>query len=93
MKVDKRMMSDARSVEMLKAEWDSVFSQGAILAELPIEKWLDDIERAESIGGIMDPTLYRRYIYSGKGEVIKDVLNGALAFKQAILKARVEDFM
>lgn len=79
---------NAQAIADLQAAWDIVFQQGALLAEFPIEGWLAAFSYAESIAPILDPTLSRDYMYSGKGEVIKDVLSAALVFKQAILKAR-----
>jgi hypothetical protein len=76
------------TVEDTMQGWDLVFQQGVLLSHLPIEEWLAAFGKAESIAPILDPTLYRNYIYSGKGEVIKDVLNAALTFKNAILKAQ-----
>ena len=68
--------------------WDFVMRQGAMLALLPIEDWLSAFDRAEALGPILDPTLYREYLFSGKGEIIKDVLHHALLFKRAIQRAQ-----
>lgn len=83
-------MTDQEAIALTQNGWTIVFQQGAILALLPIEEWLKAFTRAESIGPILDPTLYRSYTYSGKGEVIKDVLEAALVFKQAIIKAQTQ---
>lgn len=65
-----------------------VMSQGAILAMLPIEQWLDSLLRAEAVGPFLDPTLYMTYIASGKGDLIKEIFGAALRFKTAILAAQ-----
>jgi hypothetical protein len=65
-----------------------ILSQGALFTLFPIEDWLDGLRRADTIAPILDPTLYRDYLYSGKGELITDLLTAALAFKRAILKAQ-----
>jgi hypothetical protein len=84
------MMTDNEAVQATTEGWDFVFQQGAMLALMPIEDWLASFDKAESIAPITDPTLYRNYLYSGKGEIIKDVLVAALEFKHAILKAQKE---
>lgn len=81
-------MTDKEAIEGLQAGWTAVFQQGAVVALFPIEDWLAALERAENLGPFVDPTLYREYLYSGKGEIIKDVLSAALVFKQAIVKAQ-----
>ena len=85
-----REQVDQEAVTALHQSWDFVMQQGAMLALMPIEDWLADFDRAEMRGPFIDPTLYREYLYSGKGDIIKDVLRGALVFKQAILKAQVK---
>ena len=65
-----------------------VFQQGALLAMFPIEEWLQQLQRAETLAPILDPTLYRDYIYSGRDELIRELLEGALAFKRAVVKAQ-----
>lgn len=75
-------------IKVIYQGWDFVLQQGAMLALLPIEEWLKAFSVAETIGPIRDPTLYKKYLESGKGEIIQDVLKAALTFKQAILKAQ-----
>jgi hypothetical protein len=65
-----------------------LMQQGALIAMFPVEKWLEDLGRSETIAGIVDPTLYRDYPYSEKPEVIKDVLRAAIKFKAVILAAQ-----
>jgi hypothetical protein len=81
------MEKEAAVVE-LQTLWSMVMNQGALLAMLPIEESLRDLERSETIAPILDPTLFRDYLYSGKGDLIKDVLRAAVQFKAAILKAQ-----
>lgn len=83
-------MTDEEAVQATQDGWTFVFQQGAMLAMMPIEEWLGAFDRADATAPILDPTLYRDYIYSGKGEIIKDILRAALTFKQAILKAQKE---
>lgn len=81
-------MTDDEAVQATADGWSFVFRQGAMLALMPIEDWLEAFDKAESIAPITDPTLYRDY--NGKGEIIKNVLVAALNFKRAILKAQKE---
>ena len=81
-------MTDSEAMETTRQGWDFVLHQGAMLAMMPIEDWLEAFSRAETLGPLVDPTLYREYLYSGKGEIIKDVLGAALVFKRAIVKAQ-----
>lgn len=71
-----------------KAGVEFVMSQGAMLAMLPLEKWLADLERQDTIGPILDPTMYREYLYSGRREMLLEVLSAAVALKSAIVKAQ-----
>lgn len=81
-------LSDSETLDLTRQGWDFVFRQGAMIALMPIEDWLTALDRAETVGPILDPTLYRDYLQSGKGEVIKDVLHAALAFKRVIVAAQ-----
>jgi hypothetical protein len=72
----------------LTLQYEMLAQWGALIAELPIEQWISDLEYMDTIGPIIDPTLYRAYIYSGKKEPLLEMLRGALAFKQGVLRAR-----
>lgn len=65
-----------------------LMTQGAMLAMLPIEEWLADFNHADSVAHVMDPTMYRKYIFSGRDVMIKQVLESALRYKEVILKAQ-----
>lgn len=82
------MSSTFKSVGELQLGWGLLLSQGAIVAELPIEEWLRGLERADSVAPFLDPTAYRTYLHSGKGELLKEVFAAALVFKRAIQKAQ-----
>jgi hypothetical protein len=73
-----------------QADIEFLFAQAKILAILPLEEWLRDFERAETLAPILDPTLYRNYIYDPekKGEAIKAVIRAAIPLKREILKLR-----
>lgn len=76
------------SVASMMEGFEFVMRQGAMLALLPIEEWLAAFDRADAIAPILDPTLYREYLYSGKAKILLEVLNAALVFKQAIVQAQ-----
>ena len=59
---------------------------------LPIEDWLNAFDRAETIGSILDPTLYRDYIFDkeGKGEDLKALFRAALPLKREILRLQAK---
>lgn len=63
-----------------------LITQGALIAMMPIQEWLDDLDHSESVAAILDPTLFRDYLYSPKPEALKEVLRAALGFKAAIQK-------
>ena len=62
-----------------------LLAQGAIIALLPIEKWIEDLNRMDTIGPILDPTLYKKYLDSGREQPTKALLTAALRFKLAVL--------
>ena len=78
------------TIRDIHAGWDVLLGQAGIISLLPLEDWLVAFERAEAIGPILDPTLYRQYLYDPekKGQVIKEIIEAAIPLKQAILKAR-----
>src|SRR5215510_9322440 len=75
-------------IQDMQEGWSLLFNWGKVIAMLPIEAWLESLERADTTAPILDPTLYRDYLYSGKGPIIKTMLRGALEFKRAILQCQ-----
>jgi hypothetical protein len=63
-----------------------LFNQCRILAMLPLEDMLTALNHAEAIGPFIDPTLYREYLSTKNGAVIKELLKAALAVKRIVLK-------
>jgi hypothetical protein len=68
----------------LQDQWDMLCQEARLIAMMPIEKWLEDLDHAETVGPFIDPTLMRDYLYSGKGEVLKKVMRAALHLKKAV---------
>lgn len=67
----------------LKEGYEKLIKQCRDMAQLPIDAWLADLNHAETMGAIVDPTLYRRYIYSDKPKVLIKLMNAALEVKRA----------
>lgn len=61
-------------------------TQARLIAMFPLEEWQEAFRRAETVAPLVDPTLYRDYIYSKKPEIIKEIIAAALALKRVVLK-------
>ena len=55
---------------------------------LPLAEWLRAINRAETVGPILDPTLYREYLNSPKSVAIKELIEAAIPLKAVVDKWR-----
>jgi hypothetical protein len=75
-------------IRMLTEQWTLLMNYARWIAIMPIEEWLEAFELAETTGPILDPTLFRDYLYSGKGDVIKSIMRAALPLKKAVLDAQ-----
>jgi hypothetical protein len=82
-------------VDELKAGYELVLSYSKTIALFPIDKWLEEINHAECFGHILDPTLYREYIWSDKPKILKEILEAALVLKRTVekLQPRILDIM
>ena len=82
------MFSDEDLMNQTHDNWDLLITYGKMIAMLPLEDWLESFERAEILAPILDPTLYRDYIYDKeqKGESIKAIITAALPLKNKILE-------
>ena len=63
-------------------------SQAAIISELPIADCINSLNRAETVGPILDPTLMQRYLRSTNSRDIPELLHAALEFQKAIIKIK-----
>jgi len=81
---------DRLGKEQYEATQNLLLSQAALIAMLPLEKFIRSINCADSIGSILDPTLYQKVLY-GQGadnwQTIKDIAAAALQLKKAVKKA------
>jgi len=79
---------------MTPEEWKGnlvlIASQARIISMVDIPKMLEQIDRAEAIGPLLDPTLYRAN--AGKMDEDKELLEAALPLWRffAKIKARAE---
>lgn len=83
-------MTDEEAIQTLQEGWNAFFLHAALIAELPLEEWLEAFSKGEAVAPILDPTTFRDYMYSGKGEAIQRALRAALPLKLEILKIRKE---
>jgi hypothetical protein len=81
-------MTEEETMATLTEGFEFVCQQARLIAMMPIEDWLRALDRAETLGPVVDPTLYREYIYSKKPEILKKVLLAALALKRVVLEAQ-----
>lgn len=81
-------LTDQEAIRTLTDGWDLLMNTARMIAMLPVEQWIEGLDRAETVAPIVDPTLYREYIYSGKGEIILSVMKAALVLKKAVLNAQ-----
>lgn len=77
-------MTGEKDLETMKEGFNYVCNLSRLIAMMPIEDWLNALNHAETIGPILDPTLFRSYIYSRKPEILKKILRAALELKRTI---------
>lgn len=84
------MMRDLQAVEATREGWDAFLAAARLIASLPLEEWLAAFERAEALGPILDPTLYRDYLHDPqrRGETLQGLFTAALPLKAAVRSAQ-----
>jgi len=75
-------------LQKLVAGYELLCNYSRMIALLPIDEWLEELEHAETVSAILDPTLYRDYIYSDKAKVLKKIMQAALELKRAVEEAQ-----
>jgi hypothetical protein len=88
--MNREQMSDKEAMATLHLGFDLLFNYAKLISMLPLEDWLELLERAESTAPILDPTLYREALYSGKLEAIKKVIRAALELKRTVEEVRAD---
>lgn len=81
-------MNEDEAAKTMAEGFNMFANQCRIMAMLPIEEWLAALEKAETLGPLVDPTLYRAYIHAERTTVLKEMLRAALPLKQAVMKAQ-----
>ena len=83
-------MNDAEAKQTMQQGFEILCLWSRSIAMLPLEDWWNALERAESVGPILDPTLYREYLYSEKAKIIKKLIEAAIPLKSVVLQAQPE---
>lgn len=88
-------MSDDEAIRTLTEGWDLLMNYSRLIALLPIDDWLEALEKAETVAPFVDPTMYRSYLYSGKSDVIKKIMRSALELKRTMeeIQPQVREMM
>ena len=81
-------LSDLEALDVLQAGYQMLLTWSRNIAMLPLEEWQSQLDRAETLGPILDPTLYRKYLYSDKPDILKSILSAAIPLKHAVLSAQ-----
>lgn len=77
-------------------QYERLLAMAFRIAEFPVDQWLMELDRADAIAPIVDPTLYRDYIYSNKSKILNKILRAALEMKRTVEDVRplvMEEFM
>ena len=81
-------MTRTEALATLQEGFETLSGYASLIARLPLEDWRDALLHAESFGPILDPTLYRDYLQSGRGEILKPLLDAAIRLKQTVLNVQ-----
>lgn len=79
-------MTEKEAARYFEQGLEMVALNSRTLAMLPLEEMLEALNRAETAGAIMDPTLYREYIYSDKAKALKELIEACLKVKAVVMK-------
>lgn len=94
MKIAREMLERRRASQRCKdqlgeEDWAHMMSALPMLlgliSDLPLEQAFNDLVRAQSLGPFLDPTLYQKYVYSRKGDELKEMLNAMIRVKALTL--------
>lgn len=81
-------MDDKEARDTMTMGFELLCTRSRMIAQLPLEDWDRAFENAETVGPILDPTLYRQYLYSEKGKVIRELIRAAIPLKQTVLEVQ-----
>lgn len=77
-------MNDQEAANTMMEGFNYVCNLSRLIAMMPIEDWIKALDHSESVGFFIDPTLYKKYIFSKKPEVLKKILWAALELKRTV---------
>jgi len=71
---------------------DMVLMIARVACLVPTEEMLNAVNMAETVGPIVDPTLYRKYLYKGggQGDQIKQIISAVNHLKHVAEKVQYE---
>jgi hypothetical protein len=81
-------LQDSEAIAILAEAWELFFNQCRTIAMMPVEDWIEQLEHTDAIAPIIDPTMYRDWVYSGKREIMLPIFEAALTLKRAVEEAQ-----
>lgn len=81
-------MSDKEIKETMQEGFGILQMLARNIAMLPLEDWDAAFDKAEAVGAILDPTLYRNYLYSKQAPVIRKLIKAAMTLKAVVVEAQ-----
>ena len=81
-------MNDKETQQAMIDGFDLLCTWARNIAILPLEEWDQALNRAETLGPLLSPTLYREYLYSEKAKILRRVLAAAIRLKSAVQEAQ-----
>jgi hypothetical protein len=84
----KRRPAENEAAETMRLGFELLCTYARTIALLPLEDWQQALEQAETVAPVIDPTLFREYLYSDKTKILKSILTAAIPLKRAVLAAQ-----
>ncbi len=76
--------------EDYKAGLDLTMNMARMVQLIPTTDMLMALDRAETLGPFIDPTLYQKYLYKSDGEDIKRIIEGLDKFRRVVEGIKLE---
>lgn len=76
--------------ETMTATLDLLAMWSRNIAMLPLEELAKAFDQAEAAAPVMDPTLFREYLYSPKAQMIRKLIAAAIPLKKIIVDVQPE---
>lgn len=81
--MSKAEMTAQEAVGLMKQGWDMLANWGKMITMLPLEDWLEVIDKADAMGPFIDPTMWMQG--HEKMAEIRKIIAAALPLKRAII--------